>query len=336
MDRRNSPAPPESPERRDTLWVVADLAVVAVAAVATVALAVGFGRADGPAFLRVPLGFLFVFLLPGYALTSALFPGRDVQLSGTLASGRQITVNGVERLALSVGLSIFLVPLVSLALTLVGQRIAMVPVLGAIAAVIVGTAAAGAVRRLRHPAHRRWRPPVGASKRWTVEYVTASRLNLILAVLVVVAAAGVGAAVVVPDNGERYTEFGLLAPGDDGEPVAARYQTEFAQDEQPTFLVEIANREGRSVDYTVVTVLWDVNRINGTWRKTQATELNRTEVRLAAGERTRYRHQVRVPFAGDPLRLTYLLYRGDTPENPQTGNAYRSTELTVTVTDGGQ
>lgn len=53
--------------------------------------------------LRIVLGFVLVLVLPGYALSAALFPAID-------------DVDGVERLALTVGLSIVALPLVGIAL----------------------------------------------------------------------------------------------------------------------------------------------------------------------------------------------------------------------------
>src|SRR5271157_1961330 len=53
--------------------------------------------------VRIPLGLLMVLFLPGYALIAALFPRKD-------------DLDGIERLALSFGLSIAVVPLIGLGL----------------------------------------------------------------------------------------------------------------------------------------------------------------------------------------------------------------------------
>ncbi len=53
--------------------------------------------------LRQVLGLIFVLFLPGYAATAALFPEND-------------QIDGIERAALSFGLSIAIVPLIGLAL----------------------------------------------------------------------------------------------------------------------------------------------------------------------------------------------------------------------------
>ena len=53
--------------------------------------------------LRAVLGFILVLFVPGYVFVSALFPGND-------------ELDGIERLALSIGLSICIVVLIGIAL----------------------------------------------------------------------------------------------------------------------------------------------------------------------------------------------------------------------------
>ncbi len=54
-------------------------------------------------FLRIPIGLLMVLFVPGYVLIAALFP-------------RKGDLDGIERIALSFGLSIAVVPLIGLGL----------------------------------------------------------------------------------------------------------------------------------------------------------------------------------------------------------------------------
>ncbi|WP_434529996.1 DUF1616 domain-containing protein (plasmid) [Haloarcula sp. NS06] len=56
------------------------------------------------------------------------------------------------------------------------------------------------------------------------------------------------------------------------------------------------------------------------------------EKRLKSNETWRHTHTVTPRLTGDRLRLTYLLYRGDPPATPTTGNAYRNLHLWVNVT----
>jgi uncharacterized membrane protein len=54
--------------------------------------------------VRIPLGLAMVLFLPGYTLIAALFPEKE-------------DLDGIERVALSFGLSIAVVPLMGLGLT---------------------------------------------------------------------------------------------------------------------------------------------------------------------------------------------------------------------------
>ena len=66
--------------------------------------------------LRIALGLLFVLFFPGYTLLSALFPKRD-------------DLDGIERIALSFGLSIAIVPLIGLILNYTPWGIRLYPIL---------------------------------------------------------------------------------------------------------------------------------------------------------------------------------------------------------------
>lgn len=334
MTQRHTPD--EAGSRWDDLWAVTDLTAVVAATVATLWLASTFGRLGGPTYLRVPLGFLFVFFLPGYAVTSALFPGSSLQMRGDGTASRLVTIGEIERLALSLGLSIFLVSLVGLVMTLLSWQLTLHLVLGVNAAVTLTVTALAAVRRLRRPAHRRWHPQVSTWMRSSLEFVRTDRLNLLLVVFVVIAVGGVGAAVSTPENQNRFTEFALLAPGEDGDPVAADYPTEFEPGEQRTQYVSIRNHEGRTVEYTVVALLQDTTGAVDSRSVSREYRLTRFDARLRPGERGIYEHQMRPPITGEDMMLTYLLYRGQIPDDPTRANAYQSIHLEIDVTNGSE
>jgi uncharacterized membrane protein len=85
--------------------------------------------------LRAAVGFPLVLFLPGYSLVSALFPGRD-------------ELDVLERIALSIGLSICVVVFVGLGLNYTLWGIRLGPVLLALSAfTLIGTAVS-ALRRM--------------------------------------------------------------------------------------------------------------------------------------------------------------------------------------------
>ena len=84
--------------------------------------------------VRVLLGLLLVLFLPGYSLVAALFPRRD-------------DLDGIERIALSFGLSIAVVPLLGLGLNYTQYGIRLVPVLAGLSLFTILLALVAYIRR---------------------------------------------------------------------------------------------------------------------------------------------------------------------------------------------
>ena len=99
--------------------------------------------------VRVLLGLLLVLFLPGYSLIAALFPRRD-------------DLDGIERIALSFGLSIAVVPLLGLALNYTPFGIRLVPVLLGLSLFTVLLAVVAGVRRVWMPEAERFAVGGGA------------------------------------------------------------------------------------------------------------------------------------------------------------------------------
>lgn len=86
--------------------------------------------------LRAVLGFILVLFVPGYVFVSALFPGND-------------ELDGIERLALSIGLSICIVVLIGIALNYTPWGIRLKPILLSISAITLASTAICAYRRVK-------------------------------------------------------------------------------------------------------------------------------------------------------------------------------------------
>ena len=86
--------------------------------------------------VRMGLGTAYVLFLPGYAAMAALVPGND-----RLAL--------IERVALSIGLSIAIVPLVALALNFTPWGIRLMPVVWSVASLVLLSSAVAWIRRRR-------------------------------------------------------------------------------------------------------------------------------------------------------------------------------------------
>ncbi len=86
--------------------------------------------------LRAVLGFILVLFVPGYVFVSALFPGSD-------------ELNGIERLALSIGLSICIVIFIGIALNYTPWGIRLKPILFSISAFTLAFTAISVYRRVQ-------------------------------------------------------------------------------------------------------------------------------------------------------------------------------------------
>ena len=101
-------------------------------------------------YVRYVLGAIFVLWLPGYVLVKALFPKEKVELKTTA------NLDIVERVALSIGLSLALVPLVGLLLNYTLWGIRLIPIVLSLFALTVAFATVAVARehqtKLREPA----------------------------------------------------------------------------------------------------------------------------------------------------------------------------------------
>nr|QNO46659.1 hypothetical protein LDPDHNFI_00013 [Methanosarcinales archaeon ANME-2c ERB4] len=112
--------------------VPADLALAIILTLACILFVLAPRLNETPA--RVVLGLLLVLFLPGYSLIALLFPrGGDL--------------DGIERIALSFGLSIAVVPLIGLALNYTPYGIRLVPVLLGLSLFTILLALAAYIRR---------------------------------------------------------------------------------------------------------------------------------------------------------------------------------------------
>jgi len=342
------------------LWLVlpepvrelpADLAAV-LAVVAATCVTVLVPVLNGTP-LRVVFGLVFVLFLPGYAFIAALFPEAgtppntlgdeeaDAGEDETSAVLGDRGIDGIERVALSFGLSIAIVPLLGLVLNFTPWGIRLVPVLFTVAGFTVASTVAAAVRRQSLPADERFRVPYrhwiddGREELFEPETRLDGALNVLLVASIVLAVGAVGYAVVVPPAGEDFTEFYLLTEDENQDLVAAEYPTEFTVGESQPVVVGIGNHEHERLSYTVVVQLQTVEREGNETTVPERTELDRfTSPPIADNETWQVARGIQPTRTGERLRVKYLLYRGDVPTSPTAENAYRDVHLWINVTQG--
>ncbi|WP_299263324.1 DUF1616 domain-containing protein [Halorientalis sp.] len=337
----------------------ADLAAVVLSVVLTNLVVLAPVVNDTP--LRIVLGLPFVLFVPGYAFIAALFPeaatqpgddgdeggdasGADERNGATDADTSRLVptrgggIDGIERVALSFGLSIAVVPLIGLMLNFTPWGIRLTPIMVALTAFVLGATVAAADRRWELPEDERFRVPyrrwfvVGRAELLEPESRTDAALNVLLVLSVLLAVSSVAYAVAVPNQGESFTEFYLLTEDEDSDLVADDYPTEFSVGENRSLVVGVTNQEHEPTEYSVLVQLQRVRTANNSTRVLASERLRQFEVRLADNETWHQRHTIRPTMTGQRLRLAYLLYRGAPPESPSVESAYRTTHLWINVT----
>ena len=191
---------------------------------------------QGLPVLRLLLGLAFVLFVPGYTLQSALFPRAD-------------DLDGPERLALSFGLSIAVIPPIALVLDKLPWGIRLWPIVISLASFILACSAVAWYRRLRLPNEERFALVVEVDVKgwWAAQDRTSRVLYGVLALALTTAFLSALAIVVLPKPGERFTEFYILGP----EGLAENYPREVVLGQPVTVTVGITNREGVSTGYRV-------------------------------------------------------------------------------------
>ncbi len=187
-------------------------------------------------WVRMGLGLIYVLWAPGYTLQAALFPSSQ-------------DLDGPERLALSFGLSVAVVPPMALILDALPWGIRLWPIVICETVFMVGFSAVALYRRQWLPEEELplWRLGFSAGAWWAQQ----SRLERLVYGLLVVAlllfAIGAVAIIVTPKPGERLTEFYILGP----EGLAENYPREVILGQAFTVTVGINNLEGTWAVYRV-------------------------------------------------------------------------------------
>lgn len=335
----------------------ADLAATTLLVLLTDLVVLAPGIRETP--LRVVLGLPLVLFLPGYAFIAALFPeagsspaaaameetdtdvdGPDDRPFGERA-GRDRGIDGIERVALSFGLSIAIVPLIGLVLNFTPWGIRLIPILVSVSGFTLLATAAAALRRWELPPEDRFVVPyrawltAGRRELFEPETRTDLALNVLLVLSILLAVSSVAYAVAVPKQGESFTEFYILTEDDDGELVAADYPTEFVRGEPQSVVIGIGNQEHEVTRYVVVLELQRVDRVGNETRVREEVTLDSFTARLAHNETRHTRYQINPRITGTRLRLAFLLYVDSPPRDPTVENAYRELQLWVNVTEPG-
>lgn len=305
--------------------------LAALLALTVLAVAAALVLPEGSA-LRVALALPFLLLAPGYALVAALFPerGGTYQVArgeeGERVEEVSKGLDPLERAALSLGLSIAVVPLLGLALNFTPWGIRLVPILVATASFILAASSVAFARRRALPPSERlafrvewdalaWRDMRGLDRALTV----------LLALSVVAALGSLAYVLATPRPQETFTEFYVLGPGGKAE----GYPSLLAPGAEATVIVGVVNHEGRAVQYD-----WDAVLVTGTFEGEGAnrsfvpqreTPIDRRALTLDDGAKEESNWTFRAPTEPGEHRLELRLAKDGAPET------YRRLHLWIEV-----
>lgn len=283
------------------------LAADLFAVVASVVLLAGvvFSPLGDIRALAVVIGLPFVLLVPGYALVSAVFPR-----GGDLAPGSATEVSWVARIGASVAGSGIALAVVGVVLNFTVWGFEQTAIVVGLSAVSVGGIAVAWYRRRSLETAYQAGVDFGAV-RATVRtaVIDESAVNVVLTVLVVLAAAGaVGVVAEESTSDGSVVELYVLGENESGELTAGAYPSNVTAGDPITAGVGVGTSE-LPFDGHVTVRLERVTVEGDEVTVRESRRLNRTDIQLEPGERTIRRHTVRPSMVGERLRLTYRLYR---------------------------
>lgn len=252
--------------------------------------------------VRTVLGLLLVLFLPGYTFIAFMFPKR-----GDLGI--------IERLVLSFGLSITITTLIGLALNYTPSGVHMDSILVSLTGVTVLLCAVSFLRRWRIPEENRFlvdfgRFFKGLKKGFSSESQRGKILSVILIASIILAISTIAYILVMPNEGESFTEFYILGP--DGK--ASDYPTNLTTDQEGRMIIGIVNHENTRTSYRLVVTS------NNTVQLEQALTLEDGQ-------------KIEIPFnftAGNPgeRKMEFFLYK-----LPDNNNIYLSLRLWLNISE---
>lgn len=247
--------------------------------------------------LRTVLGFIFVLFLPGYSLVAALFP-------------RSGELTGINRIALSLGLSVAISPLIGLALNYILFRISLIPILIALSTFTISFSIVAWVRRLKLPEEERFRVPFENLLKVNLgQSFWDKGLSIILIASIIGSSATFVYIAVTPKIGERFTEFYLLGPNG----IAFDYPTNMTVGEEGKVIIGIVNHEYENFTYRLEAIF------NGSL-------IHEEQIFLIENEKLEIQFTFKAMSKGLNHKLEFLLYKNQQRE------AYRRLYLWISIT----
>jgi uncharacterized membrane protein len=241
---------------------------------------------------RIILGLPFLLFFPGYTLMSALFPKKG-------------SLGGVERVALSFGLSMAVVPLIGLVLNFTPWGIRLAPILISLAVFIIATSGGAYYRRKKLAPEERFTVLFNIRlSSWQGQSMPDKVLSVVLAVAIAGAIGTLGYVIATPRVGEKFTEFYILGPGGKAED----YPTELKVGEEGRVIMGIVNHEQERTSYKVE--VW----IGGEKAKLRIDGEDRDEIIVELENEEKWEREVGfVPQKAGRQKVEFVLYKDGEP-----------------------
>ena len=248
--------------------------------------------------LRILFALLFLLFVPGYALVSLLFPGSN-------------DLTGIERLTLSVVLSIAMAIFDGFALNYTPWGFRPAPIVLSLSAITLALLSAALILRRKIPEEERFRfcfaDFLATIRSRSEDAPSDIEKALIIALIAsIIVAAGIIMYAKFTFPKERFTSFYILGEGGKAE----NYTTTLYLGHPASVTVGIENHELEKVNYTLIT-------------KLGGSVVDTREITLEEGAKWLNTISFVVNRVGPRMKLEFLLYKEDSNE------PYRSLHLWV-------
>jgi uncharacterized membrane protein len=206
--------------------------------------------------IRTILGLPFLLFIPGYILIFALFPTKKIERG----------INGIERIALSFGLSVAIVPLIGFLLNFTPWGIRLESILLSLFIFNILLSLIAFYKWSKTPPEKRFILSFDISFPETKSRLETGMI-LILGLIIIITFSTLIYVINNPQTGESFTEFYLLGP----EEKTAEYPHNLFNGENASVIIGLVNHEYKTMNYTI-----EIWLINETITYNESTQTNET------------------------------------------------------------
>jgi uncharacterized membrane protein len=277
--------------------------------------------------VRIVLAIPIVLFIPGYCLIAALFPkNNDIDL--------------LERIALSIGLSIVILPMIGFALNFTPVGIRLDQIVFSLTLFTWEMILVAYYRRTRLPPDERFRIPffeIAGTIRKEIFPEDIKRVNrlfsVVLSLAIIIALIMIVYLIAVPREGDRSSEFYILGE----HKMAAGYPELIIPEQEYPIYIGVVNHEYRNMTYTIE--IWNINsefnKVNNTSTITTMDANEHLSLILAHNETKVIPFSLSVKQTGYN-RIAFLLFNESIPSPDVTGNdrinaSYRDLHLVINM-----